>query len=97
MHLKIDWQRQWLVQRGSEIISEASRHPSRNPYRHGLSTPLQSDPSISAKVDTMARALAGEQASGTELASAAVFARARFELLRIPSLRNEMAVRAGIL
>ena len=34
-----DWQKQWLVERGIEIISEASRHPRRNenaPYGPAL-------------------------------------------------------------
>jgi hypothetical protein len=63
---------------------------SRNAYRHGLSNPLRSDPVTSAKVDAIAHALAGEQASEDRLTSAADYARSQLELLRICSTRNEL-------
>jgi hypothetical protein len=66
------------------------RKSSRNAHRHGLSAPLQSDPFASAKIDAIAHSLAGEQAGETQLALAADFARAQFELLRIRSTRSEM-------
>lgn len=63
---------------------------SRNAYRHGLSGPLRSDPVTSAKADVIARALAGEEADEDRLASAADFARAQLEVLRIRSIRNAL-------
>ncbi len=63
---------------------------SRNAFRHGLSRPLRFDPVTSAKVEAIAQALAGEEASEEQLASAADFARAQLELLRIRSKRAEL-------
>jgi hypothetical protein len=60
---------------------------SRNAYRHGLSGPLRFDPVTSAKADVIALALVGEEAGEEKLRSAAEFARAQLELLRIRSLR----------
>jgi hypothetical protein len=62
---------------------------SRNAYRHGLSGPVPLDSPTSAKVDAIARALAGEQATEDRLTSAADYTRAQLELLRIRSIRNE--------
>jgi hypothetical protein len=56
---------------------------SRNAYRHGLSSPLPPDVPTSAKVNSIARELAGEQAAEDRLTVAADFARAQIELLRI--------------
>ena len=63
---------------------------SRNAYRHGLSGPLRLDPVTSAKVDTIAHALAGEKANEDRLTSAADFARAQLELLWIRSTRTKL-------
>jgi hypothetical protein len=63
---------------------------SRNAYRHGLSGPLRLDPVTSAKVDAIAHALAGEKANEDRLTSAADFARAQLELLRIRSTRTKL-------
>jgi hypothetical protein len=63
---------------------------SRNAYRHGLSGPLRLDPVTSVKVDAIARALAGEKANEDRLTSAADFARAQLELLRIRSTRTKL-------
>jgi hypothetical protein len=62
---------------------------SRNAYRHGLSGPMTLDPAVSAKVDAIARVLAGERETGDRLTSAANFARAQLELLRIRAIRTE--------
>jgi hypothetical protein len=58
---------------------------SRNAYRHGLSGPLRLDPMISAKVKNIAHALVGEKANQDRLTSAADFALAQLELLRVRS------------
>jgi len=63
---------------------------SRNAFRHGFSDPLRFDPATSAKVDAIARALAGEGAQEDMLVSAADFARAQLELGRIRSKRTEL-------
>ncbi len=63
---------------------------SRNAYRHGLSSPLQFDPSTSAKVDDIAHALVGEEAGEGRLTSAADFAQAQLQVLRIRSIRNDL-------
>ena len=68
---------------------------SRNAFRHGLSTPLQLDPIMSAKVEAIAHALAGEQAHQDRLATAAEFGRAQLELLRIRATRIELAENIG--
>ena len=63
---------------------------SRNAYRHGLSAPMQPDPATSARIDAIARALAGEQATSDRLMSAVDYVRAQFDLLRIRSTRAEL-------
>jgi hypothetical protein len=63
---------------------------SRNAYRHGLSGPLRLDPFTSTKVDAIAIALTGAEATKKQLKSAAEFARAQVELQRIRSMRTEM-------
>ena len=60
---------------------------SRNAYRHGLSCPLPLDPAIRAKVDAVAHALIGDSACEEQLTSAAEFALAQLELLKIRSTR----------
>jgi hypothetical protein len=63
---------------------------SRNAFRHGLSGPLRLDPVTAGKVDAIAHALAGEEANRDRLTSAAGFAQAQFELLRIRAARTEL-------
>ena len=63
---------------------------SRDAYRHGLSGALRLDPVTSAKVDAIAHVLAGEKANEDRLTSAADFARAQLELLRIRSTRTKL-------
>jgi hypothetical protein len=62
---------------------------SRNAYRHGLSNPMMLDPVASTKVDAIAHALAGEQATEDRLMSAADLAQAQLEVVRIRLFRNE--------
>lgn len=62
---------------------------SRNAYRHGMSGPVPCDSATSAKVDAIARALAGEKPTEDRVTSAADFVRAQLELLRIRSIRTE--------
>jgi hypothetical protein len=62
---------------------------SRNAYRHGLSGSVPHDPSSAAKVNSIARELAGEQATEDRLASATDFANAQMELLRIRAIRTD--------
>jgi hypothetical protein len=62
---------------------------SRNALSHGLSCPLPFDPAMSAKVEAIAQALAGEGASEDQMTSAAEFAQAQLELLRIRAIRAE--------
>ena len=69
---------------------------SRNAYRHGLSAPLRPDPATSAKIDAIALALAGEQASEDRLTAAADYVRAQLELLRIRSMRAELMAKVEI-
>jgi hypothetical protein len=63
---------------------------SRNVFRHGLSCPLPLDPAMSAKVEAIAQALIDEGASVEQVTSAAEFAQAQLELLRIREIRAEM-------
>ena len=62
---------------------------SRNAYRHGLSGAMPLDLSSTAKVNLIARELAGEQATEDRLASATYFAGAQMELLRIRAIRTD--------
>jgi hypothetical protein len=63
---------------------------SRNAYRHGFSSPLPFDPVTLAKVDALAQALAGKEANREDLMSAAEFAEAQLELLRIRATRTTL-------
>jgi hypothetical protein len=72
------------------------RKSSRNAFRHGLSGPLPFDPMTSAKVDAIAKALIGEEASTDVSASAAEFARAQFEVLRIRATRTELLAKIDL-
>jgi hypothetical protein len=63
---------------------------SRNAYRHGLSCPLSLGADTSAKLEAIAQAVTGEGAGEEQLISAAEFARAHLELLRIRATRAEM-------
>jgi hypothetical protein len=62
---------------------------SRNAYRHGLSSPMPLDLPSAAEVNLIARELAGEHATADRLVSAADFASAQAELLRIRAIRTD--------
>jgi hypothetical protein len=68
----------------------------RNAYRHGLSCPLQLDPISMSRADAIAHALVGELPSEERLNSAADFAWAQLELLRIRSTRADLMARIKI-
>jgi hypothetical protein len=57
---------------------------------------LRRDPVTSAKVDAIARTLAGEEANEDRLTSAADFVRAQFKLLRIRSTRTELMAKIDL-
>jgi hypothetical protein len=61
---------------------------SRNSFRHGLS--LQLPGAMSEQVNAVTDALVGDGASEEQLASAAEFSQAQFELLQIRKVRAEM-------
>jgi hypothetical protein len=63
---------------------------SRNAYRHGLTCPLSLGVGTAAKLEAIAHAVTGEAAGEEQLISAAEFARAHLELLRIHATRAEM-------
>ena len=63
---------------------------SRNAYRHGLSGPLSLDCNTSAKIEAIAQAVTGAGANEEQVVSAAEFARAQVELLRIRSTRANL-------
>ena len=63
---------------------------SRNAFRHGLSGHQGFDAVTSAKIDAIAQTLASDKTSEDQIASAAAFARAQFEILRIRSIRTDM-------
>ena len=63
---------------------------SRNAYRHGFSCPLPFDPATVAKVGALAQALAGKEADQESLMTAAEFAEAQVELLRIRATRTAL-------
>jgi hypothetical protein len=63
---------------------------SRNAYRHGLTCPLSPGVDTFGKIEAIARAVTGEGAGEEQLISAADFARAQLELLRIRATRAEI-------
>lgn len=60
---------------------------SRNAVRHGLSGAMPLDARTLASINSIASALAGEDASQAQLISATEFAQAQLELLRVRSVR----------
>jgi hypothetical protein len=57
---------------------------------------LPPDPATSAKIDSLAGVLAGEQTSEDRLKSATDFARAQVKLLRIRSVRSERSAKIDL-
>jgi hypothetical protein len=66
---------------------------SRNAYRHGLTCPLSASADSAAKIEAIAQAVTGEGTGEEQLISAAEFARAQHELLRIRAIRAEMLLK----
>jgi hypothetical protein len=69
---------------------------SRNAYRHGLSGPMPLDLPSAAEVNLIAHELVGEHAMADRLASAADFAGAQTELLRIREIRTDQFAKADL-
>ena len=69
---------------------------SGNAYRHGLSGPVLSDFPTLAKVALIVSEVAGEQATEDQLTSAADFARAQIELLRIRVIRTKQLAKINL-
>jgi hypothetical protein len=69
---------------------------SRNAYRHGLPGSVPLDLPTAAKANLIARELAGEHATEDRLASAADFASAQMELLRIRAIRTDQFAKVDL-
>ena len=69
---------------------------SRNAYRHGLSGPMPLDLPSGAAVNFIAVELAGEHATEDRLVSAAHFASAQMELLRIREIRTDQFAKVDL-
>jgi hypothetical protein len=69
---------------------------SRNAFRHGLSGYMPLDLHSAAEVNLIARELAGEHAADDRLASAADFASAQMELLRIREIRTDQFAKVDL-
>src|SRR4051794_32005514 len=63
---------------------------SGNAYRHGLSSPLQFDPSLSERAEAIACVVAGNKAGERELAAAMDFAWAQLQHNRIAATQREL-------
>src|SRR3954452_7866755 len=63
---------------------------SGNAYRHGLSSPLQFDPSLSERAEAIACVVAGKQAGERAVAAAMDFAGAQLQLNRIAATHREL-------
>jgi hypothetical protein len=70
--------------------ARGKRVSSRNAYRDGLSGPLLFDPDTSAKLEAIAQAVTGAGADEEQVVSAAEFALAQVELLRIRATRADL-------
>jgi hypothetical protein len=69
---------------------------SRNAFRHGLSASMPLDLHRAAEVNFIALELAGEHATAARLASAADFATAQMELLRIHAIRGDQFAKVDL-
>jgi len=69
---------------------------SRNAYRHGLSGAMPLHLSSAAKVNLIAREFASEHAMEDRLASAAHFASAQTELIRIRAIRTDQFAKVDL-
>src|SRR5262249_8319416 len=70
------------------------RRAARNALRHGLSSPISSDPTLSAEVAALAQQIAGKGASREQQELAARIAEAQIDLLRVRRARHDLLDRA---
>lgn len=69
---------------------------SRNALRHGLSGQLQLDPTVTERVDAMARLLLGGSADVEQRLAATEMVQAQLELLRIRAARAKILAKADL-
>jgi hypothetical protein len=60
---------------------------SRNAYKHGLAVRFLNDPAISAKVEQLARSIAGKRSQPYELMQARIIAEAELDVIRVRAIR----------
>src|SRR5262249_19587254 len=70
------------------------RRAARNALRHGLSSPISSDPPLSEEVAALAQQIAGKGASREQQELAARIAEAQIDLLRVRRARHDLLDRA---
>jgi len=63
---------------------------SRNARRHGLATSARSDPALTAKIESLARAIAGVEAKAEKITLARKIAEAQIDLARIEQVRLDV-------
>jgi hypothetical protein len=66
----------------------------RNALRHGLSSPILSDPAFSAKIETLARQIAGDGTSREQHELAVRIAEAQIDLMRVRRARHDLLAHA---
>jgi len=69
------------------------RHSAQNAFRHGLARPLKSDPALIAKVEALARAIAGPGVSDELDELACRVAEAQIDLCRVREARSRLLSR----
>jgi hypothetical protein len=67
---------------------------ARNAMRHGLRSPILTDPALSAEVEALAREIVGEGASQEQQVLATRIAEAQIDLKRIRHARHDLLTRA---
>lgn len=70
--------------------SHGRGHSAKNAFRHGLSLPVQSDPTLSEKVQALARQIAGPHAGADIQMLARRVAEAEIDLCRVRSTRQQL-------
>jgi hypothetical protein len=63
---------------------------SGNARRHGLATSARCDPALAAKIESLARAIAGVEAKAEKIALARKIAEAQIDLARIEQVRLDV-------
>ena len=63
---------------------------ARNALRHGLSSPISSDPALATEVATLARQIAGKGASHEQQELAVRIAEAQIDLVRVRRARHDL-------